>query len=165
MHGWVPAIKGCPTLSTVILQLTQWSSHCRQLALHRDGGTDYSTTRYASCSVAHECRLNLMVQCCSWHTDRRNGGGGSLKCKCHHHFKVNCLCCAYVLCVCVLLESYSLYVVCEWGKVCTYIYMLSQVPYTIHMHKWVVGSDSISILTSCTNYLLYTSQLDLGLSR
>ena len=34
-------------LSTVIPQLTKWSSHCRQGPLHRDGGTDCSTARYA----------------------------------------------------------------------------------------------------------------------
>ena len=45
-----------PALSTVIPQLTEWGSHCRQVPLHRDGGTDCSTARYAPCSVTtHGC--------------------------------------------------------------------------------------------------------------
>ena len=43
-------------LSTVIPQLTEWGSHCRQGPLHREGGTDCSRARYAPCSVTpHEC--------------------------------------------------------------------------------------------------------------
>ena len=45
-----------PALSAVIPQFTKWSSHCRQRPLHRDGGSDCSTARYAPCSVTtHEC--------------------------------------------------------------------------------------------------------------
>ena len=45
-----------PALSTVIPQLTEWGSRCQQVPLHRDGGTDCSTPRYAPCSVTiHEC--------------------------------------------------------------------------------------------------------------
>ena len=45
-----------PALSTVIPQLTEWGSHCRQGPLYRDGGTECSTARYAPRSVTtHEC--------------------------------------------------------------------------------------------------------------
>ena len=45
-----------PGPSTVVPQLTEWGSHCRQGPLYSDGGTDCSTARYAPCSVpTHEC--------------------------------------------------------------------------------------------------------------
>ena len=91
-----------PVLSTIICQLTRWCSHCRQRPLHRDGGTDCSTARYAPCSVtAHTYIYKCTSQCTEC-------GRGVCACVCCMQRLFCCTC----VCVYFCLSLYTIHHKC-----------------------------------------------------